>query len=193
MTQQGAVEDPAATTAEPVWLSDDEQRVWRLYLRAHADLMGHLHRRLQAASQLSLPDYEVLADLTERPDGQARIFELSRSLQWEKSRLSHHLKRMEARGLITRQNCPTDARGSIVCVTQTGWSVMERAAPSHVADVRRLVFDALTGEQIADMEQICATTLAMIARDLDDPLPDGGDAPPPPVPSAAIPEARSAD
>lgn len=147
----------------PPWLDAEEQGVWRVYLRAHAELVAELHRRLHAQSDLSLPDYEVLVRLTESPSGgSARIFELSRNLQWEKSRLSHHLKRMESRGLVERQVCATDARGAVVLVTDHGRAAMERAAPSHVRDVRRLVFDVLTQEQLSVLGQASQRILAAV-------------------------------
>ncbi len=155
---------PLCEETEAHWLDDKEQAVWRSYLRSHAELQAHLHRRLHAQCDLSLPDYEVLVRLTETHSaGSARVFQLSRSLQWEKSRLSHHLKRMEARGLVTRHVCPTDARGAIVSITDEGRAAIERAAPCHVSDVRRLVFDVLTPEQLDIMAQISDRILLAIS------------------------------
>lgn len=76
-----------------------------------AQLQAQLNRELQAHSGVSLADFEVLVALTDRPDVQVRVRELAEALQWEKSRLSHHLARMERRGLIEREHCPDDARG----------------------------------------------------------------------------------
>ena len=92
---------------DPRWLDDREQRAWRGYLAMQGRLQAHLNRRLQADSGLSLADFEVLVALTDVPDGRVRVRELAEAVQWEKSRLSHHLARMERRGLIERRTART--------------------------------------------------------------------------------------
>jgi len=99
------------------WLTDSEQRAWRGYQAVQAQLSARLNRQLQTDSGLSLADYEVLVALTDRPEGQLRVFELAEALQWEQSRLSHHLARMQQRGLVNRRACREDRRGSYVLVT----------------------------------------------------------------------------
>src|ERR687889_736361 len=106
------------------WLTEDEQRQWRAYLRMQAQLNAELNRQLQADSELSLADYEVLVQLTDAPDGRLRPYELQRALEWEQSRLSHHLARMQRRGLVERQECPSDARGAFVTLTGAGRSAI---------------------------------------------------------------------
>ena len=83
------------------WLDDREQRVWRSWLQASDRLEAHLARRMQADGDLSMSDFAVLVPLSEAPDQRLRAFALGRALQWEKSRLSHHLTRMERRGLVS--------------------------------------------------------------------------------------------
>jgi len=131
------------------WLTADEQRAWRSYLRAGTLLSTQLNRQLQTDSGLSLPEYEVLVQLSEAPAGQLRPFQLGLALQWEQSRLSHLLSRMTRRGFVARQECPGDARGALVVLTPAGRAAIESAAPGHVAAVRRLVFDPLDSEQAA--------------------------------------------
>ncbi|EEP71263.1 MarR family transcriptional regulator [Micromonospora sp. ATCC 39149] len=140
----------------PRWLDDDQQRAWRAYLRMQAELTARLSRQLQAESALSLADYEVLVQLAEAPDGRLRPFELQRGLQWEQSRLSHHLGRMRRRGLIDREECPQDARGAYVTFTATGRAAIEAAAPAHVDTVRRLVFDQLDPDEVRTLERIAS-------------------------------------
>src|SRR5919199_5055369 len=101
------------------WLNQREQRAWRAFLRMHARLAGRLNRELQAGSGLSLADYEVLVQLTDAADGRHRPYELQRLLQWEQSRLSHHLTRMQRRGLVAREECADDGRGAWVVLTPT--------------------------------------------------------------------------
>ncbi|MFC8851014.1 MULTISPECIES: MarR family winged helix-turn-helix transcriptional regulator [unclassified Micromonospora] len=136
------------------WLDDDQQRAWRAYLRMQAELTARLSRQLQAESGLSLADYEVLVQLTEAPDGRLRPFALQRALQWEQSRLSHHLGRMQRRGLVDREECPQDARGAFVVLAAAGRAAVEAAAPAHVDTVRRLVFDQLDPDEVRTLERI---------------------------------------
>src|SRR3712207_2711873 len=133
------------TSPQPRWLDDAQQRAWRSYVRMQGRLAARLGRELQAQSDLSLPDYDVLVQLTDVPDRRLRVSELARELQWEKSRLSHHLARMSRRGLIAREECREDARGSFVVLTAAGAAAIEAAAPGHVAAVRRLVFVGRSG------------------------------------------------
>ncbi|HET6501251.1 MAG TPA: MarR family transcriptional regulator [Amycolatopsis sp.] len=144
------------------WLTETEQQTWRGFLAMQAQLGAQLNRQLQADSQLSESDFAVLVALTDRPDARVRVLELARELEWEKSRLSHHLGRMRRRGLITRQECPSDARGAFVVLTRAGREAIEAAAPPHVETVRRLVFDALTAEQIATFGEITQRVLGRI-------------------------------
>src|SRR3954451_19051976 len=102
----------------------------------NAQLTARLHRQLLADSGLSLADFDVLVQLTDRREPRARVLELADALQWEKSRLSHHLARMQRRGLLTREECPDDARGTLVVLTEEGRQAIERAAPRHVGTVR---------------------------------------------------------
>src|SRR5512134_1046964 len=122
--------------ADVRWLDEREQAAWRGLLTMHAQLQARLSRALQRDAGLSDADYGVLVALSEAPDDRLRIFQLGRFLQWEKSRLSHHLRRMEARGLVERRECDTDRRGAYVVLTARGRAAVEAAAPGHVAEVR---------------------------------------------------------
>jgi DNA-binding MarR family transcriptional regulator len=136
------------------WLDDREQGVWRAFIQVHARLFACLARQLQRDTGLSEGDYEVLVNLSEAPEQRLRSFELSAAIQWEKSRLSHHLTRMQGRGLVDRQECPTDGRGAFVVLTAAGREAIEAAAPLHVAEVRRLFLDTLTAEQLDALGEI---------------------------------------
>src|SRR3954468_1707072 len=89
-------------TASTPWLSAEEQHLWRTWLALGAALPAVLHRELQADAGLSLPDFDVLVQLTESDGGRLRVSDLARSLGWERSRLSHHVARMERRGVVAR-------------------------------------------------------------------------------------------
>jgi DNA-binding MarR family transcriptional regulator len=145
--------------ADVRWLDEDEQRAWRAFQRMQSELGARLNRQLQADSGLSLADYEVLVHLTDTPEGRLRPFALQRGLQWEQSRLSHHLTRMQRRGLVTREECADDGRGAWVAITAAGRRAIEGAAPGHVAAVRRLFLDRLTADQVALLEQMSTQVL----------------------------------
>ena len=151
------------------WLTDEQQRAWRGLLAMTSQLQSRLNRELQAASGLSLADYDVLVALSESPGGRLRVFELGRDLAWEQSRLSHHLARMQRRGLVGREECEDDRRGAFAVVTAAGRRSLEMAAPGHVHAVRELVFDGLTGDDVSALEDL---THRVVAR-LEDRQPTG--------------------
>src|SRR3954464_619449 len=144
------------------WLNDDEQRAGRGLVQMTSRLDAGLNREMQESSGLSLADYAVLVLLTEAPDGRLRMFELVDDLQWEQSRLSHHVARLQRRGLVSRGAGPTDKRGAFVLLTDAGRDAIEKAAPGHVALVRQLVFDGLSGEQVATLESFVRRVLARL-------------------------------
>ena len=131
------------------WLTEAEERTWRALQFMQMRLEGELARQLASDSDLSYPDYVVLVALTDRPDGRMRLFELAATLGWEKSRLSHHIARMADRGLVGKEKCDADRRGSYVVVTARGRKQLHAAAPGHVATVRRVFVDRLTPAQLA--------------------------------------------
>ena len=141
------------------WLTDDEQRAWRGLVQMTSRLDARLNRELQHSSGLSLADYDVLVHLTDAPGGRLRPFALQRELDWEQSRLSHHLSRMQRRGLIRREECGDDGRGAYVRLTAAGRQAITAAAPGHVATVRRLFFDALEPEAVDTLDRIATRVL----------------------------------
>ena len=138
----------------PNWLDETEMRAWRGYLRMRTMLDAELARELNRDSGLSTADYEVLVHLSEVAGHRLRMNELGASMLWSKSRLSHQVGRMEQRGLVVRENCPSDARGSFVRLTEAGLDAIVGAAPEHVETVRKHLFDLLTREQIETLGDI---------------------------------------
>ncbi|GLX07120.1 transcriptional regulator [Microbispora sp. NBRC 16548] len=137
----------------PHWLTPQEQRAWRAHLAAHRLLFHQLDRELQAIG-LSLNDYEILVNLSESPGRRMRMSELADATIQSRSRLSHQISRMEAAGLVTRQDCEDDRRGTFAVLTDQGWETIQRVAPDHVASVRRHFIDLMTPEQVSTLEQI---------------------------------------
>jgi DNA-binding MarR family transcriptional regulator len=146
------------------WLDEDEQRTWRSVLRMHAQLTAALAQALKTDSDMSISDYEVLAILSEAPDGVLRARDLRSELQWEKSRLAHHIRRMEQRGYVRRDACTDDLRAPLVCLTKTGLEVIRAAAPAHAARVRALFFSSLTPAQVLALREAADAVLVNIAR-----------------------------
>jgi DNA-binding MarR family transcriptional regulator len=144
------------------WLTAKEERVWRRWLTLNARLSATLQRELQDDAGLSMPDFEVLVHLTDSPDGRMRVTDLARLLQWERSRVSHHVTRMESRHLVQRVECAEDGRGAFVVITPDGRAAIEQAAPGHVNTVRRLVFDALSPEEVDALATIVEKALTQL-------------------------------
>ncbi len=144
------------------WLTAEEQRVWRRWMTLNAQLSATLQRELQDDAGLSTQDYEVLVHLTDNPEGRMRVTDLARLMQWERSRVSHHVTRMERRRLVQRVECAEDGRGAFVVITPQGRAAIEQAAPGHVNTVRRLVFDALSPEEVDSFGAIIDKALAQL-------------------------------
>lgn len=130
------------------WLDQDEQRAWRGYRRLRALLDLQISRDLAQDAQLSEADYDVLSDLSETDGHRLRLIELARRMLWSKSRLSHHIDRMQRRGLVRRESDGEASRAVVVVVTAAGLQAITSAAPAHVESVRRHFIDLLTAEQV---------------------------------------------
>ena len=152
---------------EPKWLNERELAAWKHFSLLHLQLSARLARSMANAG-LSYQDYLVLATLSDEPDGKRRIAELGRELGWEKSRVSHHVARMCARRLVTKEQCPPDRRGALAVITPYGRREMVRLAPQHVAEVRRLFIDRLSADQLRSLDDMSVGLLDFYAE-LDTP------------------------
>jgi DNA-binding MarR family transcriptional regulator len=128
--------------SEPRWLNAAEMKAWRRYIIASRRLLEALDDDL-AAHDISMSDYEVLAQLSEAPDRRMRMSELADVAMISRSRLSHRIKVMEKAGWVKREACPIDKRGYFAVMTPKGWKAIVAAAPDHVASVRERFLDAL--------------------------------------------------
>jgi DNA-binding MarR family transcriptional regulator len=113
---------------------------------------------------MSAADYAVLVPLSEAPNGQLRTKDLGIALGWDRSRTSHQVTRMVKRGLLAREFCEDDARGSVVGLTPAGSAAIEKAAPDHVALVRQLFFDPLTADELDALGVVLDRMLAAIRQ-----------------------------
>ncbi|MFD0784440.1 MarR family winged helix-turn-helix transcriptional regulator [Micromonospora azadirachtae] len=142
---------PAADNAR--WLTPDEERAWRAFLRVMVAVRSGTARDL-AAIGLSEADYEVLSTLSEQPDHTSTLGKQADKMGWSRSRLSRHATRMEARGLLRREPDPADGRGCLLVLTAHGLETLDNAAPAHVESVRHHFIDRLTPEDLIAIEQI---------------------------------------
>lgn len=130
------------------WLDDEEQELWRLLLGAVRKINRGMDETLKAGGEVSASEFAVLVALSEAPEQHLRLHELCTQLEWDRSRASHQVTRMEKRGLLYKEPDAEDARGINVCVTHVGLEHLRRAAPEHVESVRRMVFDHLQPEDV---------------------------------------------
>ncbi|GHH61941.1 transcriptional regulator [Streptosporangium violaceochromogenes] len=136
---------------EPRWLTSAEQRAWRAHLAAHKLLEHRLDRDLQTFG-LSVNDYEILVNLSESSSHRMRMSDLADATIQSRSRLSHQISRMEAAGLVARETCADDRRGTFAVLTEHGWATIQKVAPHHVASVRQHFIDLLTDDQLHELE-----------------------------------------
>ena len=139
---------------ETRWLDPDEQRTWRAFLEASQLLFERLDRQLQREAGLSHADYEILARLSEADGQRLRMSELASSTLFSRSRLSHAVARLERDGMVRRQSCASDGRGTFAVLAPKGLAAVTGAAPGHVEEVRRRVFDHLSRAQVDELRRI---------------------------------------
>lgn len=136
-----------ALPAEVRWLTPREQAAWRAYVLGSRRLAEQLDQELKAQG-LTHDDYGVLVALSEAEGDRLRMSELASYSVESRSRLSHHISRLEQRGLVERQTCPSDRRGAFAVLTPEGRATIEAVAPHHVAGVRAHLIDLLTPEEL---------------------------------------------
>ncbi|HEX6932814.1 MAG TPA: MarR family transcriptional regulator [Streptosporangiaceae bacterium] len=142
------------------WLSEREQRAWRLFVQACESVFAATDAQLIRDSGLPHGYYEILVHLSEAPGRALRMTQLATASTYSKSRLSHAVARLEERGWVERRDCPTDRRGQIAQLTDEGFAALAAAAPGHVEQVRRSLIDVLTPEQIEQLREISAAIIA---------------------------------
>ena len=143
------------------WLDEEEQALWRLMLAGMRKIDRVMDETLLAGSDLSSSEFSVLVTLSEAEDQSLRLRDLCASLDWDRSRTSHQITRMERRGLVTKRKSEGDARGVVVTLTDEGLRRLRAAAPEHVESVRRIVFDHMTTEQHVHLKAFMEGVLAV--------------------------------
>ena len=150
----------------PRWLTDDEQRAWRAYIQLAQLLMRQLDRDLHPFG-LSMHDYEILVELSEAPRNRLRMTELADRTAQSRSRLSHQISRMESRGLVVREGCEGDKRGTFTVLTDHGGQVIREVAPHHVASVRRHFIDQLAADGRTALTDACEPVVDRLRKTRD--------------------------
>jgi DNA-binding MarR family transcriptional regulator len=149
-----------AGESEIRWLTADEQRIWRAFLVGVFTLLPTVEGQLSRESGIPFGYYEILVRLSEAPDRSMRMSQLAEASTSSKSRLSHAVARMEERGWVERQDCATDRRGQFARLTDAGFAALAAAAPSHVEQVRRSLFDRISPEQASQLGEIMTAVAA---------------------------------
>jgi DNA-binding MarR family transcriptional regulator len=143
--------EPPASGPGLAWLSRPEQEAWRLMMSVYGRMIGRLDGELQEVHDISLRDYQVLLQLSEAEGYALRMAELAERLAVSPSGLTRRLDGLVRDGLVIRQACESDRRGTLAVLSAEGWIALETAAPTHLAGVRRYVFDALGREQLRQL------------------------------------------
>ncbi|MFJ2233055.1 MarR family winged helix-turn-helix transcriptional regulator [Streptomyces sp. NPDC087859] len=153
------------------WLTPKEQRAWRAYIAASHLLEDAIDRQLQQDAGMPHLYYSILANLSEAQERRLRMTDLAEGLKITRPRLTYAVTRLEKDGLVRRESCHWDKRGSIAVLTDEGMAEVERAAPGHVETVRAALFDRLTPEQVEQLEEISRAISDGLQEDTGDEVP----------------------
>jgi DNA-binding MarR family transcriptional regulator len=156
--------DTSGTAPAGGWLEGDQQRAWLAYIRVQLRLSYEMNRQLLADSGMSLPDYDVLTALSVADGGRMQITVLAAQIGWERSRVSHHVRRMSDRDLVSLGLSAADRRVTEVTLTARGRQALQEAAPGHVDLVRRLFFGGLPDGLVAPLGEALESMYANIIK-----------------------------
>jgi DNA-binding MarR family transcriptional regulator len=152
------------TVSRRILPTTEQLRIWRDFIETADVLRARLGAQLQEESGLSRGDYAVLLALSEAAGHRMRPSDLAAHIGWERSRLSHHLGRMERRDLIRREECAEDSRGADVVLTEDGARAFRAATVPHLRAIRELFVDALTPEQLESAGDLAAALRGHLDR-----------------------------
>ncbi|MFI0372814.1 MarR family winged helix-turn-helix transcriptional regulator [Actinomadura sp. 1N219] len=158
---------------DPRWLDADEQETWRAFLWTSRLLNEALDRQLQRDSGMPHTYYMILAMLSESPGRARTMTELAEIVHSSPSRLSHAVNRLEEAGWVRRTKNGADRRTTVAELTDAGLAVLAEAAPGHVAEVRRHLFDPLSREQMLEFRETLHALLASLDPNREAPCARG--------------------
>ena len=145
------------------WLTTEEMTAWRTYIETYSDLIAAIEHDL-AEHDLTLGDYQVFVYLSEAPDRSMRMCDLADRLLLSPSGLSRRLDGLVKAGCVTREPSVDDRRVMLATLTPAGFAALAKAAPDHVASVRRHIFDHLDGDQVEALASIFQSIKAGLAQ-----------------------------
>ncbi|MFC5220614.1 MarR family winged helix-turn-helix transcriptional regulator [Streptomyces coerulescens] len=149
---------------EPQWLNEEEKRAWHAFVAAGSLVNRRLDQQLKDDVGITHLQYEILVRLEAAQDREMRMSGLADALLNSKSGLTYQITQLEKAGLVTRRSCTSDVRAVYAVLTDAGRRMLERAAPDHVALVRKLLIDVLTPQQLATV----ADGLGEVVRRIQD-------------------------
>ena len=144
----------AGSQDEARWLDESQQHSWRALMMGITLLLDRLDADLRRSFDISLAEYEILVRLSERPQRQLRMAQLADAMAHSRSRVTHTVKRMELAGLVRRQESADDGRGVVCVMTDEGYQLLERMAPTHVNGVRDYLIDLTTCEDFEALGRV---------------------------------------
>ncbi|WP_189329088.1 MarR family winged helix-turn-helix transcriptional regulator [Actinoplanes ianthinogenes] len=157
------IQDAVVTAhPEPDWLSSPEMAAWLNLTQLLMLLPSALDRQLRDDAGIPHAYYQILATLSGAPGRSMRMTDLARMVGTTTSRLSHAVASLEQRGWMARKACAFDKRGQIASLTDEGMAVLAAAAPGHVAEVRRLIFDHLSPAEVDQLREITGKILPAV-------------------------------
>lgn len=159
------------TNNDPRWLNDDEREAWIGLMAVLLRVPAAIDRQLKSSAGMSHFDYQVMVILSGAPNQTLRMSELANGTEGSLPRLSQVASRLEKAGWIDRQPDPDDGRTTLATLTSLGQSKLEGAAPGHVEEVRRIVFDHLTPSQVLELARI-ADRILQAPNSEPDPRPN---------------------
>ncbi len=154
------------------WLDARQQRAWLAYIKVQLRLTYEMNRQLQTCGALSLGDWDVLTALGASTSGALATTTLAAQIGWERSRLSHHAKRMAGRGLLELRTSATDRRATELVLTPAGRATLEEAAPGHVELIKRLFFAGMPDELLEPLAAALEGVYANLLKHGSLPIPD---------------------
>lgn len=163
---------PHSRSPEPRWLEPDQLHDWRYVSALLMTLPPALDSQLRRDAGMNLFEYHVLVRLSDAPGRSLPMSELARLAQGSASRLSHAARRLETAGWIERRTPADGTRGIHAHLTADGLRHLQRAAPAHVAEVRRLVVDALTTDELQALGVAARAIVATVAPDVAEGIAD---------------------
>lgn len=151
------------TDAEPRWLSAGELDAWIGLIKLAARIVALSDGQLRRDHGITGRDYELLHHLSEADDGH-RVAELADRIDDSSSCITHRVNRLASAGFVTKRVDPADQRARRVALTGAGHELLARAAPGHVANVRRWVIDPLDDSDLADLTRVAGRLNAHLRR-----------------------------